>query len=49
MVGPFIEASRATYPKITLRFIDGDSEFLREEVAKGSLDLALPFEDEFFP
>jgi LysR family nitrogen assimilation transcriptional regulator len=49
LVGPFIERSRAVYPKITLRFIDGDSEFLREEVEKSRLDLALAFEDEFFP
>jgi len=49
LVGPFIEACRADYPKITLKFIDGDSEFLREEVEKGRLDLALAYEDEFFP
>src|SRR6202012_5961787 len=49
LVGPFIETCRAKHPKVTLRFIDGDSEFLREEVEKGRLDLALAFEDEFFP
>jgi LysR family transcriptional regulator, nitrogen assimilation regulatory protein len=49
LVGPFIEACRAKHPKVTLRFIDGDSEFLREEVEKGRLDLALAYEDEFFP
>src|SRR6201986_3279472 len=49
LVGPFIEKCKASYPKITLKFIDGDSEFLREEVEKGRLDLALAFEDEFFP
>src|SRR6202000_1574563 len=49
LVGPFIEACRASYPKVTLKFIDGDSEFLREEVEKGRLDLALAFEDGFFP
>src|ERR1700748_1454560 len=49
LVGPFIEACRAEHPKVTLRFIDGDSEFLREEVEKGRLDLALAYEDEFFP
>src|ERR1700744_6463726 len=49
LVGPFIEACRAAYPKITLKFIDGDSEFLREEVEKSRLDLALAYEDEFFP
>lgn len=49
MVGPFIAACRAAYPKITLKFIDGDSEFLREEVEKSRLDLALAYEDEFFP
>src|ERR1700709_78898 len=49
LVGPFIEACRAAHPKVTLRFIDGDSEFLREEVEKGRLDLALAYEDEFFP
>jgi LysR family transcriptional regulator, nitrogen assimilation regulatory protein len=49
LVGPFIEQCRAAYPKITLRFIDGDSEFLREEVEKKRLELAFAFEDEFFP
>jgi LysR family nitrogen assimilation transcriptional regulator len=49
LVGPFIEACRASYPKVTLKFIDGDSEFLREEVEKSKLDLALAYEDEFFP
>jgi LysR family transcriptional regulator, nitrogen assimilation regulatory protein len=49
LVGPFIEACKANYPRVTLRFIDGDSEFLREEVEKSRLDLALAYEDEFFP
>jgi LysR family transcriptional regulator, nitrogen assimilation regulatory protein len=49
LVGPFIERTRAEHRKITLKFIDGDSEFLREEVEKSRLDLALGFEDEFFP
>jgi LysR family nitrogen assimilation transcriptional regulator len=49
MVGPFIEQCKATFPKVTLRFIDGDSEFLREEVEKRRLDLAFAYEDEFFP
>jgi LysR family transcriptional regulator, nitrogen assimilation regulatory protein len=49
MVGPFIEQCKAAFPKITLRFIDGDSEFLREEVEKSRLDLAFAYEDEFFP
>jgi LysR family nitrogen assimilation transcriptional regulator len=49
LVGPFIEACKADYPRVTLRFIDGDSEFLREEVEKSRLDLALAYEDEFFP
>lgn len=49
LVGPFIEKCRTAYPRIVLKFIDGDSEFLREEVEKGRLDLALAFEDEFFP
>jgi LysR family transcriptional regulator, nitrogen assimilation regulatory protein len=49
LVGPFIEACKADYPGVTLKFIDGDSEFLREEVEKSRLDLALAYEDEFFP
>jgi LysR family nitrogen assimilation transcriptional regulator len=49
LVGPFIEACKADYPRVTLKFIDGDSEFLREEVEKSRLDLALAYEDEFFP
>jgi LysR family transcriptional regulator, nitrogen assimilation regulatory protein len=49
LVGPFIERCRAAFPKITLRITDADSESLRGEVEKGRLDLALLFEDEFFP
>jgi LysR family nitrogen assimilation transcriptional regulator len=49
LVGPFIEKTRVAHRKITLKFVDGDSEFLREEVEKSRLDLALGFEDEFFP
>src|SRR3984885_3610775 len=49
LVGPFIETCRADHPAITLKFIDGDSEFLRDEVEKSRLDLALVYEDEFFP
>lgn len=49
LVGPIIERCRTAYPKITLRIVDADSDFLREEVEKGRLDLAIPFEDEFFP
>lgn len=49
MVGPFIESCRASYPRVTLKFIDGDSAFLREEVERGRLDLALTYEDEFSP
>ena len=49
LVGPFIEKCRAAYPKVILKFIDGDSKLLREEVEKSWLDLALAYEDEFFP
>jgi LysR family transcriptional regulator, nitrogen assimilation regulatory protein len=49
LVGPFIEACKTDHPRVTLRFIDGDSEFLREEIEKSRLDLALAYEDEFFP
>ena len=49
LVGPFIEACKADHPRVTLRFIDGDSEFLREEVEKSRLDLALAYEGDFFP
>jgi LysR family transcriptional regulator, nitrogen assimilation regulatory protein len=49
LVGPFIESCRAAHQKVTLKFIDGDSEFLREQVEKSRLDLALAYEDEFFP
>jgi LysR family transcriptional regulator, nitrogen assimilation regulatory protein len=49
LVGPFIERCKTVHPKVTLKFIDGDSEFLRDEVEKARLDLALAFEDEFFP
>src|SRR5579871_3772177 len=31
MVGPFIERARVAHQKITLKFIDGDTEFLRDE------------------
>src|SRR6201995_4864628 len=49
MVGPFIERMRPRHLKLPLKIMDGDSEFLREEVEKGLLALALGFEDEFFP
>ncbi len=49
LVGPFIETCGAAHPKIILKFIDGDSEFLRDEVERNRLDLALAYEDEFFP
>jgi LysR family transcriptional regulator, nitrogen assimilation regulatory protein len=49
LVGLVIAECKAEYPKVTLKFIDGDSEFLREEVEKSRLDLALGYEDEFFP
>lgn len=49
LVGPFIDACKSSHPRVTLKFIDGDSEFLREQVEKGRLDLALAYEDEFFP
>lgn len=49
MVGPFIESCKASYPRVPLKFIDGDSEFLREKVERGRLDLALAYEDELFP
>jgi LysR family transcriptional regulator, nitrogen assimilation regulatory protein len=49
LVGLVIEECKAKYPRVTLRFIDGDSEFLRDEVEKSRLDLALAYEDEFFP
>ena len=49
LVGPFIDTCKAAHPRITLKFIDGDSEFLREEIERSRLDLALAYEDEFFP
>jgi LysR family nitrogen assimilation transcriptional regulator len=49
LVGLFIEACKLDYPRVTLKFIDGDCEFLREEVEKSRLDLALAYEDDFFP
>ena len=49
LAGPFIERCRTAYPEVKLRINDADSDSLREEVEKGRLDLALLFEDEFFP
>src|SRR5262245_20922095 len=47
--GPCIETCRATLPKVTLKFSDGDSESLESRVQSNSLDLAVVFEHELVP
>ena len=45
LTGKMMEICRATLPKITLRFITGDSETLRDKVAAKTIDLAIVFEN----
>ncbi len=49
MSGPLLEACKARYPKVALKFADGDSEVLEAQVAARSLDMAVVFEDELVP
>lgn len=44
LTGKMMEICRAALPKVTLRFITGDSETLREKVAAKAIDLAMVFE-----
>jgi LysR family nitrogen assimilation transcriptional regulator len=45
LTGKMLEICRNTLPKVTLRFVTGDSLTLREKVASGVIDLAIVFED----
>lgn len=45
LTGRMMEICKATLPKVTLRFITGDSETLREKVAAQTIDLAIVFEN----
>lgn len=45
LAGPFMEACRAQYPKIKLRFVTGDSISLKARIDVGQLDLAVVYED----
>ena len=45
LTGKMLEICRHTLPKVTLRFITGDSLTLREKVAARAIDLAIVFED----
>lgn len=45
LTGKMMEICRTSLPKITLRFITGDSETLRDKVAAKTIDLAMVFEN----
>lgn len=49
VAGPFMDALRASFPKIRLRLITGDSILLKSRIDMGKLDLAVVFEDEPTP
>lgn len=44
LTGKMMEICKATLPKVTLRFVTGDSESLREKVSSQVIDLAIVFE-----
>ena len=46
LVGPFIEACKVAYPRVTLKWFDGDSATLGARVEANSLDMAVLFEGE---
>jgi LysR family transcriptional regulator, nitrogen assimilation regulatory protein len=46
LTGKMLEICRNTLPKVTLRFVTGDSLTLRDKVAAHTIDLAIVFEDE---
>ncbi len=45
LTGRMMEICRTMLPKVTLRFVTGDSETLREKVAAQAIDLAIVFEN----
>jgi LysR family transcriptional regulator, nitrogen assimilation regulatory protein len=45
LTGKMLEICRNTLPKVTLRFVTGDSLTLRDKVAQHTIDLAIVFED----
>jgi LysR family nitrogen assimilation transcriptional regulator len=45
LTGKMLEICRNTLPKVTLRFVTGDSLTLRDKVASRAIDLAIVFED----
>jgi LysR family transcriptional regulator, nitrogen assimilation regulatory protein len=45
LTGKMLEICRNTLPKVTLRFVTGDSLTLRDKVAARAIDLAIVFED----
>jgi LysR family nitrogen assimilation transcriptional regulator len=44
LTGKMMEICKTTLPKVTLRFVTGDSETLRDKVAAKAIDLAMVFE-----
>lgn len=44
LTGRMLEICRSAMPKVTLRFVTGDSQTLREKVAVQAIDLAIVFE-----
>ncbi|WP_114238782.1 LysR family transcriptional regulator [Dyella sp. C9] len=45
LTGKMMEICKSTLPKVTLRFVTGDSQTLREKVAARTIDLAIVFEN----
>jgi LysR family nitrogen assimilation transcriptional regulator len=49
LAGPFIEASKAALPKVTLKLAVADSQSIKARVEAQTLDMAVVFEDELVP
>jgi LysR family nitrogen assimilation transcriptional regulator len=49
LAGPLMEVCRSTWPGVSLRFVNGDSLFVKARIEAGALDLGLVFEDETGP
>lgn len=49
MSGPLLEVCKAKYPKVALKFADGDSEALEARIVARNLDMAVVFETELVP
>jgi LysR family nitrogen assimilation transcriptional regulator len=49
MSGPLLDICKTKYPKLALKFADGDSEALEARIVARSLDMAIVFETELVP